>query len=276
MANLSRPYLIDTHCHLHDAQFYSEAQISPIIERATSHNVLQIIVIGTDPEDSLQAGKFAHLHENIFFSYGIHPEEAKNYPAFSRLFTDSSFLDSLKSEKSSGKLVAIGEVGLDYHYGIEHRTKQIELFQQMIDLSIKLQLPLIFHIREAFDDFFAIIDDFPEIKNLNGVIHSFTDNKKNLRKALERDFYIGINGLATYSTLPTPPLERILLETDAPFLTPAPFRDTINESSHVHTIATWLSTKLGVSESEIAEITTRNARRLFNLPHPVLRQARGL
>ncbi len=140
--------------------------------------------------------------------------------------------------------VAIGEVGLDYHYTGYDRAAQIRLFEQMLQLAVDNDLPVSFHVREAFDDFFPVVGNFPAVR---GVVHSFTDSKKILKRILtETDFYVGVNGLATYSTLPTPPLERILLETDAPFLTPVPFRGIINEPAYVSAVARWLGTRLGL------------------------------
>ena len=130
----------------------------------------------------------------------------------------------------------------------------------MIKLAETYDLPLIFHVREAFDDFFEIVDRHP---NLRGVVHSFTDNKKNLKRALDRGFYIGVNGLATYSTLPLPPLDRILLETDAPFLAPVPHRGEQNESSYIPCVATWLAEKLNLPVEVIMEETTKNCYDLF-------------
>lgn len=156
--------------------------------------------------------------------------------------------------------VAIGEIGLDYHYDGYDRTAQIHLFEQMLQLAQDLSLPVSLHIREAFDDAWPILDNFPY---LTGVVHSFTGGKKDLKKALARELYIGVNGLATYTTPPLPPLEKMLLETDAPFLTPVPFRGTINKPGYVREIATYLSEKLGVAEVNIAEQTTNNAKQLF-------------
>ena len=132
----------------------------------------------------------------------------------------------------------------------------------MLALAIANNLPCIFHVREAFPDFWPIIDNF-RIKN--AVLHSFSDNQKNLEIALAHDFYIGVNGLATFTPLPIPPLEKILLETDAPYLTPVPFRGKINEPAYIPEIARWLSTHFGTTLEQVAEITTQNAKRLFNI-----------
>jgi TatD DNase family protein len=132
----------------------------------------------------------------------------------------------------------------------------------MLQLASDHDLPVVFHVRNAFDDFFPVVANFPKVR---GVVHSFTDSKKVLKRILETtDFYVGVNGLATYSTLPTPPLERILLETDAPFLTPEPFRGIINEPGYIKEIAQWLSTKLGIEFEIVAKETTQNAERLYN------------
>ncbi len=254
-------YFIDSHCHLHDQEFFDLQKAEQALQKATYCNVKQIIVIGTSERDSLAAAKFAQAHTDVFYSYGVHPSEA-------------AFLNDLQFASLDGQSpIAIGEVGLDYHYQPIDRKAQIKLFERMLELATARDLPLIFHVREAFDDFFAIIENTP---NLRGVVHSFTDSKKNLRKVLDHGFYVGVNGLATYSTLPTPPLERILLETDAPFLTPEPFRGTINEPAYVPDIAKWLAVKLEVPVEQIAEITTQNAKRLFNLPDPVVRRSCGL
>lgn len=238
--------LIDTHCHLHDREFFSEAQAEEILKRAHKKGVLRIICIGTSHEDSLNACDFATSHDNVYWTYGVHPEYA------GREGFENNFFQSP---------VAIGEVGLDYHYEGYDRNAQIKLFEQMLQLAQDNDLPVSFHVREAFDDFFPVISNFPKIR---GVVHSFSDNKKNLRRILDQtDFYIGVNGLATYSTLPTPPLSRILLETDAPFLTPEPFRGIINESGYIYEIAKWLSQKLAVNFEEVERETTKNAEKLF-------------
>lgn len=217
-----------------------------MLKRAHEKGVEKIICIGTSHEDSLAARDFAIEHDDTYWTYGVHPEFAGK--------EDWTF---------EGTPVAIGEVGLDYHYSGYNRTAQIHLFEQMLQLANDHNLPVSFHVREAFDDFFPVVTNFSKIR---GVVHSFSDNKKNLKRVLVKtDFYIGVNGMATYSTLPMPPIERIILETDAPFLTPEPFRGIINEPSYVPAIAKWLSTKLGLDYQIVERKTTENARQLFNI-----------
>ena len=290
--------LIDSHCHLHDREFFTAEQAEEMVGRAHGAGVEKIICIGTSHEDSLAARDFANTHEDVYWTYGIHPESAGqglSEPVFSDVgleksgtsyagqqgeppatqanlsvssgiyvpdFSNQDFIHQ-KKQVSSTRLVAIGEVGLDYHYEGYDREAQIRLFEQMLQLATDNDLPVSFHVREAYDDFFPILANFPKIK---GVVHSFTDSKRVLRRILnETEFFVGVNGLATYSTLPTPPLERILLETDAPFLTPNPFRGIINEPAYVRRVAEWLSRKLGQEYQTIEVETTKNARKLFGI-----------
>ena len=285
--------LIDTHCHIHDTDTYKFAlsrqpvsskflkkdptfpheieDFTPdkILERATKNDVLQVICVGTSHEDSEKARDFAAKHlGTVFWSYGIHPDEADNI--YSGEFASETEPEKMLSASSG--LVAIGEVGLDYREGaprpgVSGKNNQIKLFETMLQLASDRELPVIFHVRDAFDDFFAVLNNFPKI---TGVVHSFSDSPENLKKSLEKGYFIGVNGLATFADIPLPPLERTLLETDAPFLTPKPFRGTINEAAHIRDICAYLSREMGVSEQEMAQITTENARKLFRLQHPIV------
>ena len=238
-----------------------------MLKRARENGVLKIVCIGTSHEDSLAACEFASKHDDVYWTYGVHPEGAGrglSEPVFVG-HTLRRFAKPTVPQKqvSATHPIAIGEVGLDYHHEGYNREAQIRLFKEMLQLAVDNNLPLSFHVRNAFDDFFGVVRNFPTV---HGVIHSFTDSKKNLKKILETtDFYIGVNGLATYTTLPTPPLDRILLETDAPFLTPAPFRDKINEPAYIPEIAKWLSRKLEVDFKTVEETTTKNAEKLYFL-----------
>ncbi len=242
--------LIDSHCHLHDREFFGAEQAEKMLERARQRGVGKIVCIGTDPKDSLVAMDFAASHEGVYWTYGVHPENVAEPEPASGFDNDS-------------RLVAIGEVGLDYHYEGYEREAQIRLFEVMLQLAVDNDLPVSFHIREAFADFFPIVANFPKVR---GVVHSFTDSKKVLRRILqETEFYVGVNGLATYSTLPLPPIERIMLETDAPFLAPIPHRGSTNEPGFVADVADWLASKLELPASEVARITTDNTERLLSL-----------
>lgn len=247
--------LIDTHCHLHDNQWFTPEQQAEFLQSARQNNVQKIICIGTNHQDSLKARDFATQHEDVYWTYGIHPEFAGEIDL-------ASVADEVKKALGDGLPAAIGEIGLDYHYDGYDRGKQIKLFEQMLQIARDFDLPVSLHLREAFADVWPVLDNF---SGLRGVVHSFTGSKRDLRQALERNFYVGVNGLATYTTPALPPLENMLLETDAPFLTPVPYRGTINSPQHVRDIALYLSEKLGVAFETIVEQTTNNARRLFHI-----------
>ena len=189
----------------------------------------------------------------------------------------TEFFQTKKELSKSSNLVAVGEIGLDYHYPGYDKSAQFDLLERMIDLAISLDLPCSFHVRDALPDFFTLVSNFPKLKP--SVLHSFSDSKQNLEIALEKGFFIGINGLATfanldcYKSLDPCFLDRIVLETDAPFLTPAPNRGKITRPSNVIHVARWLSDKFGVSSQEIAEKTTKNVLKIFNLPNPKLEQS---
>ena len=257
-------YLVDSHCHLHDPEFFPSNVAEKMLENAFASKVRQIICIGTSISDSKNACTFAKTHKNVFWTFGIHPEEASS-------IYDK---DDITVDYETIKPIAIGEVGLDYHYENYNKKAQIVLLEQMLDIATRMNLPVCLHVRDAFPDIFGILDNFP---NLKGVFHSFSDSESNLKEVLRRDFYIGINGLATFANLScyknlkkNIPLEKILLETDAPFLTPVPKRGIINEPAYVKFVASWLSEKLGKNIEEIERRTTENVRNLFNLQNPEL------
>lgn len=254
-------YLIDSHCHLHDQEWFTPEQAEQCLEDARAVDVKQFIVIGTDPEDSANARAFALAHDDVFYTYGVHPAYLSTHLDLP-VINARPLAKLMRADRAHPKLVAIGEIGLDYHYTPFDRITQARLFELMLQLARDLKLPVSLHIREAFNDALPILDNF---SGLTGVVHSFSGSKKTMKQFLARDFYIGVNGLATYSTVPLPPLEKMLLETDAPFLTPVPFRGKINTPAHIRTIADYIAEKLGVAEVNIAEQTTKNVQQLFHL-----------
>ncbi len=267
--------LIDTHCHIHDPQYGFDA--GAVLGRARRAGVERVVVIGTSVEDSRVACEFAGRYDRVYWTFGVHPEELvgvgvsggsrglvvwpKGSGGFEMGITREAVFGAF-SRVDRGRLVAVGEIGLDYHYGRENRGQQIELFEVMLELARVEGLPVVFHVREAYEDFWPIVDN-AGVKR--AVVHSFSDSWENLEQALARGFYVGVNGLVTFASIPLPPLERMLLETDAPFLTPVPFRGKINEPGYVKNIAEWVADELRVSMSEVSEATTRNAKTLLNI-----------
>jgi TatD DNase family protein len=237
--------LVDTHCHIHDANYPLPAD--EVLARAKVAGVERVIVIGTCPSDARVARDFAAKREGVFWAYGYHPSEVEEPLEF---FRDE-------------KLVSIGEIGLDYHYKPFDRAAQIKRLEMMLELAEREGLAVNFHVREAFEDFWPIVDNF----KLTGgaVLHSFSDNEANMNEAIRRGMFIGVNGLVTFAPVPLPPLRWMVLETDAPFLTPSPFRGKINEPSYIKNIAEWVAVKLQVHLSEVETTTTANAEKLFIL-----------
>ena len=253
--------LIDSHCHIHDLDYPIDADEA--IARAKKSGVEQLICIGTDADNSRLAIDFANSHRGVFASIGVHPCNCESG------LGDTA--DILAEENQ--KVVAMGEIGLDYHYGKGQRDSQIELLKQQIKLAIKYGLPIIFHVREAYEDFWPIIDEF--IANgakIRGVIHSFTDTPENAARAIKYGFYIGINGFSTFikddvlkNMYASLPIEKILLETDAPYLTPVPFRGKVNEPAFVRNIANFHASVRQISVDRVEKTTTANVCELFNL-----------
>ncbi len=246
--------LVDTHCHIHEPY---ELPVEEAIKRAHTDGVNQIICVGTSEESSRQAITFSETHKDIFASIGVHPHDTKD---------GCSEIAALAG--ISKKVIAVGEVGLDYFYTHSPRGVQIEALKTQIEVAIKHDLPLIFHVREAFDDFWPI---FEEYEGIRGVLHSFTDTMENMHKAVENGLYIGVNGISTFTKdeaqkamFDAIPLDKILFETDAPFLTPTPYRGKVNEPAYVKVIAEFHAQRRGISLEEIAEASTHNARILFN------------
>lgn len=261
MAESLPVHLIDTHCHIHDSEFYPTER-EDVYRMSIEAGVTKMIVVGTDVRSSEEAIEFTTSHPGCFAVVGIHPHEAK-------LAETSQIRDLVEKHAKSGILVGIGEIGLDYHYDHSPREDQQQVFREQLEIARDFDLPVSFHVREAFDDFWEIVDDFPGIR---GVVHSFTDTMGNAKKAIKSGLYIGINGISTFTKDETQkqmykdiPIEKILLETDAPFLTPAPFRGKMNAPAYVGRVAEVQADWKGLSVSEVARITTGSAEELFNL-----------
>ncbi|PAF54440.1 hydrolase TatD [Helicobacter sp. 13S00482-2] len=250
--------LIDTHCHLDNGCYQDD--IEEVIFRAQKNGVEKFIIPGADPKDLRNAVKIAQSYPNVYFALGIHP-----YEIYGNNLKDIEHF--LKDEKC----IAIGECGLDYYRLPELKERenykkiQKEIFIAHIELAIKSNLPLIVHIREASNDAFEILNTY---KNLRGVLHCF--NADEILLGLSDRFYYGIGGVATFKNakkiveiLPKIPKDRILLETDAPYLTPHPHRGERNEPSYIPLVVQKLSEVLGMDNESIGVLSTKNAYDLF-------------
>jgi TatD DNase family protein len=269
--------LTDTHCHIHEAQTepgsengvqskWAKAGITdpkPLILSARAASVTRLICVGTTTKDSELAIRLAANEQHIWASIGIHPHDADSHLA------DESLLGRFRELATKPQVVAVGECGLDYFYGHSSKAGQEKILRMQLDIAREHDLPLIFHVREAFDDFWPIFDAY---KGLRGVMHSFSATKKELEQVLERGLYVGLNGIMTFTkrdeqlaAAKAVPLDKLLLETDAPYLTPTPLRGTVCEPKHLRITAEFLTQLRGESLVELAAGTTSNARMLFGL-----------
>jgi|SRR5579884_3135038 len=267
--------LVDTHCHIqsiavnvgeeHTRELWQKSKLTPeeVITNAQAAGVYQLICVGCDLIDSQLAVDFVKDRPPCFASVGIHPHEAQHFA------DDRSKLLEFKKLVKQPKVVAIGECGLDYYYLHSNKADQLKILRFQIELALEHCRPLIFHVRQAFDQFWPVLDSYPPLK---GVVHSFTDNQSNLEQALKRGLYVGVNGIATFAKDETLlalykrlPLESLLLETDAPFLTPTPYRGSINEPKRLRVIAEFLADLRGEDQVMLENVTSQNAQALFGL-----------
>lgn len=250
-------FLVDTHCHIHDKEF---TFANDIFDTAKVANVRQMICIGTSGADSQDAVEFVQDRPGLWASVGLHPHDAK---------AGKKDLEIIAMLVDEPKVVAVGEFGLDYHYDNSPRADQIKAFEYQLQLAVSLDKPCIFHVREAFSDFWPVLDNF---RGVRGVIHSFSATSTEVDEAVKRDLYMGINGIMTFTKINTQldavrraPLAKMVLETDAPFLTPTPLRGTMNVPANVRLVAAYLAEMRGETLDLLIEATTKNAQQLFSL-----------
>lgn len=251
---------IDTHSHIHFEQFDDDREL--VLQRAIKNKVNAIIDVGTDVETSHQAILLAEKYAIVHAAAGIHPNDAAK--------ADDSSLDKIEEFSGHEKVIAIGEIGLDYYRMYVPKDIQQEVFRKQIKLAKKLHLPIIVHNRDAHEDLLKILKE--EKAGSSGVVlHSFTGSDEFLEAALDENFYISFTGVITFKNtnyihlIDRIPLKQLLLETDSPFLTPAPFRGKRNEPSYVKYTAEKISKIKGVPLDELAAITSDNAVNLFGL-----------
>ena len=253
--------LIDSHCHIHDTAFFPEDR-EGAYQRAADSDI-GMICVGTDERSSRQAVEFASRHKNAWAVVGVHPHDTKS--------GWSDILQLLKEIGVGGQspIVGIGEIGLDYFYGHSSREVQIRGLEAQLQLAVDYNLPVSFHVRNAFDDFWSVFENF---RGVRGVLHSFTDTQANLERGFSHGLYVGLNGISTFTRdsmqrdmYQSVPLERMLVETDAPFLTPHPLRGRMNEPEYVRLVVEFWAQKRAISFDTLANMTTRNARTLFGM-----------
>jgi len=252
--------LIDSHCHLDSDQFDQDREA--VIARALAAGVTHMVAIGTGngPPD-LEAGiRLADRYEAFYATVGVHPHDASKA-------TDEVF-KNLSALTQHPKVIAIGEIGLDYHYDFSPREVQHSVFRKQLQLAAEAKKPIVIHTREAWDDTISVIREYwnPAV---GGIMHCFSGNPQQAQQALDLGFYLSFGGIVTFpkaleiqESARMTPQDRLLIETDAPYLAPVPKRGKRNEPAFMVETARKLAQLRGVSEIEIAETTTRNFHRL--------------
>lgn len=258
---------IDSHCHIDGPEY--DADREDVIARARAAGVTTMLNVGTgDPNSGAfeRAVELAEKHEEIYAAVGVHPHDAK-------LFDDGAEQRLCDLVKGSKRLVAWGEIGLDYHYDHSPRDVQRTVFQRQLKLARELNLPVIIHSREADDDTVSILREELSGYQHAGVLHCFGGSLQMALTAIDLGFYVSFAGNLTFKKAEDLreiarqlPLDRLMVETDCPYLTPVPFRGKRNEPARVVETAACLATLQGVEVSEVARITSENFARLFGVP----------
>jgi len=253
--------LIDTHAHLSLPQFDKDR--TEVIKRARDAGIKHIITVGTDSDDCRKAVALAQEHDFISAAVGIHPHDAKTINA-----ETYSLLRELAADNN---VVAIGEIGLDFYRNLSSQEIQVQHFREQLWLAREVSLPVIIHDREAHQEVLKILQE-EKAETMGGVIHCFSGDWEMAKACLDMGFYISIPGTITFKKsdayhklVRDLPLDRMLVETDCPFLAPYPFRGKRNEPAYVQYVAETVARIKRIAQEELAKITTQNAQKLFNL-----------
>jgi TatD DNase family protein len=257
----SPPRIIDTHAHLDFPEFSQD--LDSVLSRAEEMGVAEVITIGIDLASSGRAVELAQQYPQIHATVGIHPHGAR--------LLEEETLGALRALATGKGVVAVGEIGLDYYRDRQPRDVQRLCLRQQVELACRVKLPAVFHIRDAYDDFMGIIPDY--VASLPGVVlHCFSGDWEVARRCLDLGFYLSIPGTVTFpkaevlqEVVKRAPLDRLLLETDCPYLAPVPYRGKVNEPSFVYHTARKVAELRGCTLSEVASRTTSNAHEVFRL-----------
>lgn len=250
----------DSHSHMDDRRFDDDRD--GIMDELKSHGVGLLMNVGCDLASSERSVALAERYSFVYAAVGSHPDDADH--------VDGRLLDRYRALAGHEKVRAIGEIGLDYHYEDVPRAQQIIAFEQQLELAEALKLPVIVHEREAHGDAMDIVRRHPDVR---GVFHCFSGSKELALWLVERGWYIGFTGVVTFKNarraveaVQALPLDRILVETDCPYMAPEPYRGRRNDSRYVPLVAAKIAELKGITPDEAGNITTENAKRLFAIP----------
>lgn len=253
--------LFDTHVHLNADQFKEDVDL--VIERAIENGVEKLVVVGFDEETIVGAIELAESYDCIYAAVGWHPVDA--------IDMTEKHLQWLEELASHPKVVALGEMGLDYYWDKSPKEVQKEVFRKQLQLAKKVNLPVIIHNRDAHDDIVKILKE-EKASTVGGIMHCFSGSLEIAKECLRMNFYISFGGPVTFKNAKRPkevaieiPLDRILIETDCPYLAPHPYRGKRNEPALVKLVAEEIATLKGSSYEHVAQVTTDNAKKIFNI-----------
>jgi TatD DNase family protein len=252
---------VDTHCHLDWTAF--DPDRDEVIRRAIEAGVTRMVSIGVDVASSRRSIQLADQHPAVYAAVGVHPNDCALF--------DTATLNEIRSLAQHPKVVAIGEIGLDHYWHTVDPDQQARAFQAQLDLAAELNKPVIIHSRDAVSDVMTMLEDFThDATRITGVLHSYFANLEVAQRAFELGFLIGISGPITFkkaererAVVKQVPLDRILIETDAPFLTPMPHRGQRNEPAYIRHVAETITQITALPLEQVARQTTANAARLF-------------
>ena len=251
--------IIETHCHL---DYLKARSLKEILQTSKEAGVEKILTISVEPNNFDAVRELAHTHEQIYFTQGIHPHDAK-------LATDEAF-KVIQSRCPEEKMLAVGEIGLDYHYDNSPREKQREVFKTQLLIAIDENKPVVIHSRDADEDTISILKDYaPKLKR-KGVIHSFTSGLELAQTAIDLGMYLGFNGIITFKSAENVrdavrlcPLEQIIIETDAPFLTPVPHRGKENSPEYLPFVIEKIAEIKEIDPKIVEQVVYQNSLDLF-------------
>ncbi|KOP70361.1 TatD family hydrolase [Cytobacillus solani] len=253
--------LFDTHVHLNADQYKED--LEEVINRALKEGISRMVVVGFDRPTIEKAMELVEKYDFIYASIGWHPVDAIDMKD-----EDLLWIEELASHP---KVVAIGEMGLDYHWDKSPKDVQKEVFRRQIQLAKKVKLPIVIHNRDATADIVEILKE-EEAREVGGIMHCFSGSPETAKECVEMNFYISLGGPVTFKNAKKPkevaeaiPLEKLLIETDCPYLAPHPYRGKRNEPSYVKLVAEQIAEIKGISFEEVAEATTANAKKIFGI-----------
>ena len=254
-------FFIDTHCHI-DFEWFDEDR-AEVVEKAKQENVKYLVNIGCETRSNIKVRTNSQTFENVFYTAGIHPSDVEEE-------TDDIFQQIIDFSKDE-KMVAVGEIGLDYYKYDNDRSVQKHFFKKAIETAHQINKPIVVHDRDAHEDVYTLLKD-GNVSSIGGVMHCFGGDAAYAKEIIDLGMHISLTGVITFKNanydeiIETIPMERLMLETDAPFLTPHPYRGKRNDPSYLPLIAEKIATVKGLSVEDVMTITTENAIKFFKLP----------